>query len=629
MIKKAKKIEDNIFEMQKSQEQIAAEKAEELREQEGSFLKMTAKVVMRYKLKSWIVLITVIISSLSVALTPLVTQELMKVAQLVTSLQGISNATGSWGMTWEALIGLQVGFIVTNIVASFFAQYISGMLGKQMEVDLRNQAVEKLIEEDMSYYSDKKIGEILTKIVSDTQIIGEQISIIIITALNSILTFVVALVSMFIVDWSLTLVSLALFAIMITAMGLTLVPLRKKMTKVRREVTELNGDVIDRINTIKLIKAMGTERYESKRVEKLHETYYRDFKNMNYFLALLIAFLFVGVSSVQVIVTLAAGFLYQSNPLKLISLIPTFIISVGILIGPIMQMIRVMIGVVQVATASKRLHAILTTPVRFNNHYKDQAGINIDHLDGDIVFKNLEFRYPEKPEKVILPKFNFTFKKGESYAFVGETGSGKSSIAKLLLRFYDPSQGAVLINGKTDLKDVNLFSYLKHVGYVEQEPAIILGNVYDNIRYGSFEATDEEIVKAAKKANLHNLIITWPEGYNTTLGERGFMLSGGQKQRLVIARIFLKNPQVLILDEATSALDNIVEKEIQAELNKLMKGRTSFTIAHRLSTIKNVDHILVLEPGKGIVQQGTYQELKKVEGRFKRLYEAGKLIEKQ
>ncbi|ATZ17419.1 ABC transporter ATP-binding protein [Williamsoniiplasma luminosum] len=626
MIKKEQNLDDvSIFESQKSQAQINAEIEDELREKEGSFFKMMFRFSMKYKLQSLIVLITVIISALAVAVTPLITKELMEVAGEIARGKP-ESVVGKWGMTWQALVGLDLGTILVNVVMGFIAQFISGMLGKQLEIDLRNQTIEKLIEEDMSYYSDKKIGEILTKIVSDTQIIGEQVAIIIITAITSILTFFVSLIMMSIIDWKLTLVALGMFVVMLIAMGLSFPPLRKRMQVIRKEVTSLNGDVIDRVNAVKLVKAMGTEKYESKRVVETHKTYYAEFKKMNYFLSLFIACLFVGVSSVQVMVTLAAGLIYESTPEVLISLIPTFIISVGILIGPIMQMIRVIIGLVQVSTASKRLHAILTTPVLFNNHYKDKAGIDIKHVNGDIVFKDLEFRYPEKPNKVILPKFNFTFEKGKSYAFVGETGSGKSSIAKLLLRFYDPSEGAVLINGKTDLKKANLSTYLEHVGYVEQEPAILLGNVYENIKYGKFDATNEQIIAAAKKANLHNLVMTWPGGYDTILGERGFMLSGGQKQRLVIARIFLKNPEILILDEATSALDNIVEKEIQAELDKLMEGRTSFTIAHRLSTIKRVDKILVLEPGKGIVQQGTYNELKKVDGRFKRLYEAGKLI---
>lgn len=183
--------------------------------------------------------------------------------------------------------------------------------------------------------------------------------------------------------------------------------------------------------------------------------------------------------------------------------------------------------------------------------------------------------------------------------------------------------GTIYINADQELKKINLTSYLQHVGYVEQEPQIFYGTFFENISYGVFKVTKEEVIVACKKAELHDFIIGLKNGYDTILGEWGFILSGGQKQRLVIARMFLKNPEVLILDEATSSLDNIVEKEIQENLNQLMKGRTTFIIAHRLSTIKDVDEILVLEKDKGVVQSGNFETLKNQEGRFKALYTAG------
>ncbi|KAF5295331.1 hypothetical protein FQR65_LT19907 [Abscondita terminalis] len=272
------------------------------------------------------------------------------------------------------------------------------------------------------------------------------------------------------------------------------------------------------------------------------------------------------------------------------------------MIGPLFNIMNSLFGLSNASVAAKRVNDQINATSIMNSHYYD--GIMVDKLDGDIEFKNIEFNYPEKPDKLVLPKFNFSFKEGKSYAFVGETGSGKSTIAKLLLRFYDPTSGEIIINKSTNLKDVNLQSYLNHVGYVEQEPQILFGDIYENVKYGKFDATNEEVIEAY--------------GYETILGERGFLLSGGQKQRLVIARIFLKNPKILILDEATSALDNIVEKEIQEKLDVLMKGRTAISIAHRLSTIKNCDEIIVLGAnGKGVVQRGTFEQLKNTEGEAK------------
>ncbi|WP_257789185.1 ATP-binding cassette domain-containing protein [Spiroplasma clarkii] len=216
---------------------------------------------------------------------------------------------------------------------------------------------------------------------------------------------------------------------------------------------------------------------------------------------------------------------------------------------------------------------------------------------------------------------NLKLEKGKKYAFVGETGSGKSTIAKLILRFYDKSEGEILINGEK-IESFNLKSYLSRVGYVEQEPQIIYGNVYDNVKYGSFEASDDQVKTACIQSKVHEVVKSWENGYETLLGERGTLISGGQKQRLVLARLLLKNPEILILDEATSALDNIVEKEIQLQLEKMMENKTTVIIAHRLSTIKNVDKIYVMAPGKGIVQEGNWDELIKLTGPFKKLYDS-------
>lgn len=611
-----------VKELEWDYEEAAELKNETKREREGSFFKLVWRYVKKYKLWTFLVLISIMLAAASVAVTPPITKELIAVGRQITA--GGANRSPQWHWSWQLLVIMDLVTVLTNALFVLVSQYLTAMLGKQIEVDLRNECIEKLIAEDMSFYSNKKIGDILTKVVSDTQIVGDQFAIVPITFLNSTFTFISTLVMMFIIDWKLSFIALSVFVISGIGMISAFFPLSKLNRQVRRTVTHLNGDVIDRINTIKLVKASGTANYETKRFIKMHEEYYNDYFKMNIGNAFLISFLFLMVNSVQMIVVVAAVLMYHNDINKLADLVPTFIISVSLLIGPVMSLVRVLTGFIQAATSSKRLHAILTAPVRFNNRYRTKDGVEITDLNGPIVFKNIEFAYPEKPNKIVFPNFNFTFEQGKSYAFVGETGSGKSTVSKLLLRFYDPTKGQVLINGKIDLKDINLSSYLDHVGYVEQEPAIFLGTVYDNIRYARQEATDEEVIEAAKKAKLHDVIMSWPDGYETVLGERGFMLSGGQKQRLVIARIFLKDPELLILDEATSALDNIVEKEIQAQLDELMKGRTSITIAHRLSTIKNVDLILVLEPGKGVVQVGTWNELKNRPGHFRKLYEAGK-----
>ena len=528
-----------------------------------------------------------------------------------------------FNLNWVHWIYVQLIFFGIVGITTYLTQIISGLMGKRIEINLRNNALTKLVHQDMSYYSDKKIGEILTKIVSDTQIVGDNSAFIPSSILSAFITFWGSIVILFFIDIWLTVVVLGLMISLLIIIGGFFGAVRKLTFKVRESITEINGDVTDRISTVRLIKASGTENYEINRFVDLHKDYFTKSKKMITVQSVMVTLFVAGISSITMAIVIAAALLYNDDAVFLAVTLSAFISGTGAMIGPMMQVAGIVSGLIQSSTSAARIDEIIKPEPRFDPHYDPSQGVVINDVKGNIKFEGVEFIYPEKPNEVILPKFDFTFEHGKSYAFVGETGAGKSTIAKLLLRFYDPSQGRVLINGTTDLKDIYLASYLDKVGYVEQEPQILFGTVLENIRYGRFNATLEEVIEAAKAAELHDLIMSWTDGYDTILGERGFMLSGGQKQRLVIARMILKDPQLLILDEATSALDNIVEAEIQLKLNALMQGRTTISIAHRLSTIKNCDQVIVLARGKGLAQVGTFDELKKHPGHFKVLYEAG------
>ncbi|AGY41630.1 Lipid A export ATP-binding permease protein MsbA [Mesoplasma florum W37] len=596
-----------------------------------SYIALILRYMGKNKMWTFLMLVSVLILSVATAMTPKIIEQMsaaVVVEKYKEAVEGselwerYSQALAKWwGVNFTGLLWIEMGIVIAMAIATFVSQWTAGMLGKKIEVDLRNDLNKKLVSMDMSYYSDKKIGEILTKVVSDTQIIGEQTGIIPITFLNGILTTIAAIIVMSTISGSLTIVLMCVFLTLFLIFFILFIPMKPIAYKTRKIVTEVNGDVTDRINNVKLIKASGTEEYEENRFIEKHIPYFKQSSLMNYYQAIVLSLIFLIINAIETVMIIATVLIYDSN--QVVAVLPGMISASSLMIGPLMSFLRVLVGLTQSNVASKRIGEILEQEPRFDNHFEDKNGVIVEKIKGNIYFKDVAFAYPEKPTELVLPKFDFTFEQGKSYAFVGTTGAGKSTISKLLLRFYDPTIGQVLINEDIDLKDVVLSSYLDKVGYVEQEPAIFLGNVYDNVRYGRFEATNKQVIAACKKAELHDLIMTWPDGYDTILGERGFMLSGGQKQRLVIARMFLKDPQLLILDEATSALDNIVEKEIQAKLNELMKGRTSVTIAHRLSTIKNVDEILVLAPKQGIVQRGTFNELKKIPGHFKDLYDAG------
>ncbi|ASZ09199.1 ABC transporter ATP-binding protein [Mesoplasma chauliocola] len=578
--------------------------------------------------KNWWVIPNFIFWALMLFMAPLLANQINLALSQNTNTDGIW-LIAYWGLNITQLIIISVALLVFNLFNSFLFNWWSNTFAKQIETHLRNEILEKLIRQDISYYSDKKIGELLTNVISDAQVVGNQAVDIPMNVASAFFQSLIGLSLTFIIEWRIALVGFVIFTLILIAFFGSYIALVKKYEKVRLTMEKTNGNVIDRVISIRLIKSTGTEDYETEHFKEKHVDYYDQGKPIGKWLGIFSMVVFAGDFLLLFTAPVFAAVFFggdgdTTRMENFFLMFPAFVMAQGMLTGPIITLFVISGGAAMAGVSSSRILKTLNTKSILDFHYHE--GKEVKDLKGDIVFKDINFRYPEKPEALVLPNFNFTLQYGKSYAFVGETGSGKSTIAKLLLRFYDPTEGQVLINHKDDLKELNLSSYLNHVGYVEQEPQILFGTVLENIKYGKFDATDDEAIEACKKAELHSLVMSWPEGYNTILGERGFMLSGGQKQRLVIARMILKNPELLILDEATSALDNIVEKEIQAKLEEIMRGRTSVTIAHKLSTIKNVDHIIVLGAhGAGIVQQGTFKELIKQPGHFKNLYEAGKI----
>ncbi|AHB35923.1 ABC transporter ATP-binding protein [Spiroplasma apis] len=545
---------------------------------------------------------------------------------VITNLIKVINQEGGnslFGlpMYWYnwAIIGAVM--IVCFAFSEFTLNYLSGLLTRKAEIFLRVKCLDNLTNVDLSFYSKNQIGNIMTKIVGDSQGVADGLNEFGVNLIYCFVMFTTVNTVMFSLDVKIASICLGLFFILFLISWIIFFAYQKALITSIDYKQKLDTDNTDRLMNIRLIKSSGTELYELERVKEFNKEYDKKINKTVKINACLVIFsnffgwILPGITTILVIV------LYKDiwELKRVVSLAIGFMSSVSILTSAVFLLPIILRALSRTINCNTRLNFIYSHESLIKYIEEPIVVNNIDSIE----FKDVEFSYPESPSKPILPTTNLVFEKGKSYAFVGETGSGKSTIAKLLLRFYDPKAGSVLING-VNLKEIDLPSYLDKVGYVEQEPQILYGTVMDNIKYAKFDASDEEVIEAAKKAQIHDFILTLSDKYDTILGERGFMLSGGQKQRLVIARMFLKNPQLLILDEATSALDNIVEKEVQAQLDKLVVGRTTIVIAHRLSTIKNCDKIVVLgQNAQGIIQIGTFDELKEQEGRFNKLYKAG------
>jgi len=530
-----------VIQNEQPQEAVVQKKSKKVKPKGDHGIKLFLKLTFKSYFKEWklsllgLFLIFAIVI-LQVTIPLLTSQMTMSIMQDKT---GAPTSNLYWGVSWEILIYVAIGLTIINCFISYIFNYVAFILGVKIEVQLRNQTLEKLVRQDISYYSDKKIGEILTQVISDTQIFGSQAVNIPMQFGISVAEMFASIIMLFVFDWRLAIVNVVAFLIIILSMYLAFRITTKRFGTFRQEVARINGNVTDRIISIRLIKSTGTENYETERFKQEHKSFFSKAQKVATIESAMLTILFAGVAFIQFVSIIATMFIYGNSNDQLAiqsffqNTFTAFTLAQGLLTGTLFQIMNSMFGLVQATVSAERIQATLISNSILDPHYED--GIIVDSIEGDIKFKDVSFRYPEKPENLILPKFDFTFKKGRSYAFVGETGSGKSTISKLLLRFYDPTTGAVIINGDTNLKDVNLNSYLNHIGYVEQDPQIMYGNVYENVKYGTFNATDEDVIDACKKAELHDLIMTWPEGYDTILGERGFMLSGGQKQRLVIA----------------------------------------------------------------------------------------------
>ncbi|MBR6521960.1 MAG: ABC transporter ATP-binding protein [Oscillospiraceae bacterium] len=519
-------------------------------------------------------------------------------------------------LTVEAVLKLALLYFVLRVIDGLANYYMTSrghIMGVHIETDMRRDAFAHLQRLSFTYYSNNKVGQIMGRITNDlfdvTEFAHHCPEEFFIAGIKAIASFVILCNA----NVALTLIVFAFLPVMLVVSTYLNLRLRERIREQRHQIGELNAAIEDSMLGQRVVKAFAAEEQEKAKFEKGNQAF-KTIKTRGYYA--MGAFntstrLFDGLMYIVVIV--AGGLFLVKGKISAGDLV-AYILYVTTLIATIRRIVEFAEQFQRGVTAIERFAEIMDTLVDI----ADMPGAeDIKVTEGGIEFKHVSFEYPDDHNKV-LRDVNLTIKPGENLALVGPSGGGKTTLCNLIPRFYDLTEGRILIDGQ-DISTVTLESLRKAIGVVQQDVYLFSGTVAENIAYGKPEATEEEIMEAARLAGCDGFVRALKDGYNTYVGERGVKLSGGQKQRISIARLFLKNPPILLLDEATSALDNESEILVGQSLDKLAKGRTTLTIAHRLTTIKNADRILVL--GKeGIEEEGNHEQLLEKKGIYYRLW---------
>ena len=514
---------------------------------------------------------------------------------------------------------LMIVLVVIEYLCNYFVAYKGHVMGVYMERDLRNELFQHYQKLSFSFYDEEKTGQLMSRLTNDlfslTELYHHGPEDIVI----SFIKFFGAFVILANINLQLTLIIFAF----IPVMGAFIYYYNRKMKKAfkanRRRVGDINARIEDNLSGIRVVKSFANENYENNKFNDENNRYVNSKSNSYFYMGKFHS----GLGAFTSMITVAAaifGSIFISKDVIVTADLVAFLLYINNLIEPVKKFINFTEQFQEGITGFERFMEVLEIEPDIVD---SKNAIDLKDVKGAIEYCDVGFKY-NKTNDYVLKDINLKINPGEYVALVGTSGAGKTTICSLLPRFYEVSEGKILIDGH-NIKDIKLNSLRQNIGIVQQDVYLFAGTILDNIRYGRFDATDEEVIEAAKKANAHDFIMELPDGYNTDCGQRGVKLSGGQKQRLSIARVFLKNPPILIFDEATSALDNESERIVQESLESLAKNRTTLVIAHRLSTIQNAQRICVLS-NEGIVEEGTHEELLKKNGQYASFYYIGKNI---
>lgn len=497
-----------------------------------------------------------------------------------------------------------MGILLVQSFFSFMRVYSFSVTSERTLADLRQHVFQKIVWLPLTFFDNRRVGELMSRITADVGTLQDTFTTTMAELLRQSLTLIIGTAIIFVLAPQLTVFMLLTFPVLIILALIFGKSIRKLSRKTQDKLAEANVIVEESLQSIQVVKAFTNEAFELLRFKKsLNEVVQvaiRTAKYRGFFVSFVILALFGGI----VAVGWYGAWLVQNDLLSVGELF-SFIIYTSFIGGSIAGLGDLYTQLQRSIGASERLLEILDQ--------KDEAELQstvLAKLTGDLVFEQVNFAYPTRPEFAVLKDLNFHIRAGEKIALVGQSGSGKSTIINLLLRFYPVNDGVIKADG-LNIREFSLTDYRRNIGIVPQEVILFGGTIRENIAYGNPGASDDEIRLAAKKANALEFIESFPEQFETLVGERGVKLSGGQRQRIAIARAILKNPSILILDEATSSLDSQSEYLVQQALEKLMEGRTSIIIAHRLSTIKKVDRIFVINQGQ-LAEMGSHAELTQV-----------------
>ncbi|MEF2244432.1 ABC transporter ATP-binding protein [Paenibacillus sp. IITD108] len=519
----------------------------------------------------------------------------------------------NWQVILYACLGLLAIYLVSSVL-HYVVTYHGHKLGINIETDMRKKLFDRVQKLSFRFFDNNKTGHLVSRMTNDLMDIGEIAHHGPEDLFIAIMTLLGAFGIMLSINWKLAVLTFIIIPLIIYLSLYFSKKMSKAFSKMFSDVADYNARVENNISGIRVVQAFSNENFEIKKFAE-NNNRFRMTKLITYkIMAWNSSLSFILMKFVTIFVLLCGTWFVIDNQMSYGQFI-AFVMLSNVFLGPIKQINSVIETYPKGVAGFRRYLELLETEPDVNDSPNAKP---LNQVVGHLQFEHVTFKYENK--KPVLVDVNLSVKAGETVALVGPSGAGKSTLCSLLPRFYDVDSGAIKIDG-VNIRDMTLESLRSHIGIVQQDVFLFDGTIRDNIAYGKLNATEEEIWEAARRAQLEEMLLSQPQGLDTVIGERGVKLSGGQKQRLSIARMFLKNPQILILDEATSALDTETEQAIQSALQELAEGRTTLVIAHRLATIKNADRIVVVAE-QGIAEQGSHDELIKDEGIYSRLHKA-------